>query len=82
MSGDFRDLVELLERAERSSDAMRERARALRQSPTPENAQALIDDLHALQKELKQLEHYFRAGTPDELNDVLKAISDSLYSRL
>ena len=79
MSGDFRELVELLERTERSSSNLSERARALRQAPTTENAEALVSELHALQQELKQLEKYFRAGTPDEMQDFLKAISDSIY---
>ncbi len=81
MSGDFQDLVEALERAERSSANMRERARSLRQTPTAENVEALVEELHALQKELKQLERYFRADNPAEMLDVVKAISDSIYGR-
>ena len=79
MTDDFRELAELLEQMERSSANMSAKVSSLRQAPTPENAQALIDELHALQKELAQLDKYFRDNSPAEMLDVMRAISDSIY---
>ncbi len=81
MAGDFQELLEALEHVESGSANMHARVKSLRQTPTPENVEALMDELRALEKELKQLKKYFSEDSPAEMLDVLRAISDTLYGK-
>ena len=81
MEGNFQELLEALEHVESGSANMQARVKSLRQTPTPENVEALRDELHALERELKQLKKYFSEDSPAEMLDVLRAISDTLYGK-
>jgi predicted nuclease with TOPRIM domain len=78
MEGHFQALAEALERVERSSANMNESIKSLRQEPTNENAQAMIDELRALQKELTQIDQKLRNVSPYKTLDMLRTVGQMI----
>lgn len=78
MEGHFQALAEALERVERSSANMKESIQSLREEPTHENAQAMIDELRALQDELSQIDQKLRKVSPYKTLDMLRMVGEMI----
>lgn len=75
MQGGFQDLIEALERVERRSAEASASVKSARQDPSAEKVGAMIDELHALQKDLKYVERRLAEGSHTEILEVLRAMN-------
>ena len=75
MQGDFQELAEALERVERRTAEANAKVKSARQDPTVDRVAAMVDELHALQKDLKDVERHLAEGRRAEILEVLRTLN-------